>query len=198
VGNLLKAITGAVEAAAMRLARGGDRCERHGLRLRRVRREQICPACRWRVFSMRIYPVNLYVSRSGLVAFAVVSAIGAAVVFGVVPGVAAVWRDNIKTSAETAAAVDAMPVPWGSLYLALAAMSSDRGVTFMEFATGSREMKPGKRAPVRTDMPALSPDGAALFAKLFNGWDAEYVVPVLMTMSFGQPVQRQEGENVGR
>ena len=139
---------------------------------------------------MRIYPVNLYVSFSGLVAFALVSAIGAAVVFGVVPGAKAVWRHNLQACAATAATIDAMPAPWGSLYRTLAEMSCDRGVTFMEFATGSREMKPGKRAPARTDMPALPPDGAALFAKLFNSWDAEYVVPVLMTMSFGQPVQR--------
>jgi len=137
---------------------------------------------------MRIYPVNLYVSRRGLVASAAVLAIGAAVVFGVVPGVAAVWRDSLRTSAEMAASVDAMPVPWESLYRALAEVSCpDRGEVFMEFATGGRELKPGKRASARTDMPALSSEGAALFVKLFDSWDAEYVAPVLMAMSFGGP-----------
>jgi hypothetical protein len=116
----------------------------------------------------------------------VVSAIGAVVLFGVAPGVEAVWRDSLRTSAETAAVIDAMPAPWGSLYRVLAELNrNDCGETFMEFATGSRELKPGKRAPARTDMPALSPEGAALFAKLFDSWDAEYVVPVLVTMSFG-------------
>lgn len=135
---------------------------------------------------MRIYPVNLYVSRRGLVASAVVSAIGAAVVFGVVPGVEALRRDCIRESAKMSSVVDAMPTPWGELYRMLAAVNQgDRGATFMEFATGSREMKPGKRSPVRRGMPALSPDGVALFTKLFDSWDATYVAPVLMTMSCG-------------
>ena len=186
MGNLLKAVTGAVEVVARRFAGDGVRCERHGLRLRQVRRGQVCPACRWRTFSMRIYPVNLYVSRRGLVASAAVLAVGAVAVFGVVPGVRALWRYDLKTSAETAAAIDAMPAPWESLYRTLAAMSQHyRAEAFMEFATGSRALKPGKRAPVRTNMPTLSPEGAALFAELFGGWDAEYAVPVLMAMSSG-------------
>jgi len=135
---------------------------------------------------MRIYPVNLYVSRSGLVASAAVLAVGAAVMFGAVPGVEAIWRHNLQASAEAAAVIDAMPAPWGSLYRTLAAVGqSDRGETFMEFATGSRELKPGKRASARTDMLALSPEGAALFAELFDRWDVEYVAPVLVTMSLG-------------
>jgi len=167
-----------------RLFAPGDspRCQEHGVRLRRMTRrgwyETLCPVCHRRTMSMKAYPFRFYIPAGGMVWSAIILALGAVVVWGIVPGVQTLARWDAESTAAKQATLDAMPQEWSSLYRMLEEVSKgDRGEAFMEYATGDRKLV--ERSAVRLSLPPLPPEGAGLFMSLFDSWDGEYVLPVV-------------------
>jgi len=172
------------------------RCEEHGVRLRRMqswpgsyRTEVLCPVCNRRNVRMKAYPFSFYISKSGLVWASVILALGAATVWGVVPGVQTLCRWSAEGESASTAIVDTMPTEWASRYRSLEQISSnDRGEAFMEFATGSRSKSLEDRSPIIQSMPTLNPDASGLFMALFDSYDADHVLPVMMSLMLEQSV----------
>lgn len=128
---------------------------------------------------MKAYPFIFYVSVTGLVWSAIILALGAATVWGVVPGCRAMSRRSAEEEVARGPVIDAMPSEWASLYRMLEQVEpSLRGEAFMEFATGSRTLKLEDRTPVIISMPVLGPDAAGVFMSLFDQYDADDVMPV--------------------
>jgi len=133
---------------------------------------------------MKAYPFSFYISASGLVWTSVILAVGAAVIWGGVPGIQALSRRSAEKEIVRTAVIDAMPSEWASLYRALEQLQTGhRGEAFMEFATGSRELSTEDRSPIVKSMPPLSPDGAGLIMSLFDMHDDDHVMPVLMLLA---------------
>lgn len=190
-GNRLKAASGMAMSALGRVFAPGEvaRCEEHGVRLRMMRRdiyhwwwrrEPLCPVCHRRTVTMKAYPFKMYLSARGLIWSAAILALGAATVYGVVPGIQTLVRWSAESDAATAATLGGMPQEWASLYRMLEEVAEgSRGEAFMEYATGSRELCTGERSPVRVSLPPLGPEGAGLFMGLFDSWDSDNVLPVM-------------------
>lgn len=196
-GNRLKAATGmAMSALGRAFAPGeGARCEEHGVRLRTMRRDSyrwrggaLCPVCHRRTVTMKAYPFKMYFSACGLIWSAAILALGAAAVYGVIPGIRTLARWSAESDAALAATLDGMPQEWASLYRMLEEVGvSGRGEAFVEYATGSRELGSGERAPVRLSFPPLGPEGAGLFMGLFDSWDSDNVLPVVAELGAVRP-----------
>lgn len=129
---------------------------------------------------MKVYPFKMYFSACGLIWFAVILALGAATVYGMVPGIQTIVRWSAESDAAADATLNDMPQKWASLYRMLEEVDSgSRGEAFMEYVTGSRELSSDERSPVRLSLPPLSPEGAGLFMGLFDSWDSDNVLPVM-------------------
>ena len=190
----LKAATGVAMSGLWRLFAPGDspRCQKHGVRLRRMARrgryykETLCPVCHRRTVSMKAYPFKIYIPAGGMVWSAIILALGAVTVWGVVPGVGTLARWDAESAAAKQVTLDAMPREWSSLYHMLEEVTKgDRGEAFMEYATGDRNLV--ERSPVRLSLPPLPPEGAGLFMSLFDSWDGEYVLPVVADLGATLP-----------
>jgi len=127
---------------------------------------------------MKAYPFRFYIPAGGMVWSAIILALGAVVVWGIVPGVQTLARWDAESTAAKQATLDAMPQEWSSLYRMLEEVSKgDRGEAFMEYATGDRNIV--ERSAIRLSLPPLAPEGAGMFMSLFDSWDGEYVLPVV-------------------
>ena len=135
---------------------------------------------------MKAYPFKIYIPAGGMVWSAIILALGAVTVWGVVPGVGTLARWDAESAAAKQVTLDAMPREWSSLYHMLEEVTKgDRGEAFMEYATGDRNLV--ERSPVRLSLPPLPPEGAGLFMSLFDSWDGEYVLPVVADLGATLP-----------
>ena len=189
--NRLKAATGMAMSALGRAFASdeGERCEKHGVRLRTMvprgcySKRDVCPVCERRTITMKMYPFKMYFSACGLIWGAAIAA-----VVLIVPQVRMAISEHAKSKAVAvavrAAEVDAMPQEWASLYQMLRNVRIyDRTEAFMEFTTGSRELKIGKRSPILITMPTLNSDGINLFMRLFYQHERGDLMPVIAKLA---------------
>lgn len=191
--NRLKAATGmAMSAIGRMFAQGdGERCEKHGIRLRTMvprgcyNKRAVCPVCERRTITMKIYPFKMYISACGLIwgaAIAAVVLIGPQIRMAISEHAAAEAAAAVVEAAE----VDAMAQEWASLYRMLYNVPIyDRTEAFMEFTTGSREFKIGKRSQILITMPTLNSDGINLFMGLFYRHERVDLMSVIAKLAIG-------------